>query len=107
MPPSRSFFIVGAERVIALIMLACIAWPLFLVAVFIHVTAGGPVILTDEFTTSRGSIVHRHRFRTTGQGTPVFRAFGRFLRAYSIDEFPAFWDVLRGEIGLGDVLRRP
>jgi lipopolysaccharide/colanic/teichoic acid biosynthesis glycosyltransferase len=98
---------VAMERLCALIILVCIAWPMVLIALFIQMSAGGPIIHTDRYTTSDGSIARRHRFRTTGPGTRAFHVVGRFLRAYSIDEFPAFWDVLRGEISLADVLRRP
>jgi lipopolysaccharide/colanic/teichoic acid biosynthesis glycosyltransferase len=78
-----------------------------LIALFIRLSTDGPVILADPYITSEGEVGHRHRFRTMGSGTPAFQAFGGFLRAHSIDKFPAFWDVLRGDLGLGDVLRKP
>src|SRR5258708_4703549 len=105
MDPSRSFCIIAIERIFALVILLCIGSGLLLIALFIHLSAGSPVILTERCTSSTGRIVDRHRFRTTGHGTKAFHAFGRFLRAYSVDELPAYWDVLRGNVSLMEVYR--
>ncbi len=102
---SRPSYTATAERLCALIILVCITSPLLiLIAVFIRISAGRPIVLRDRYTRRDGSIAHRHRFRTTGPGTTVFHVVGRFLRAYALDEVPAFWDVLRGDVSLADLL---
>lgn len=73
---------------------------LFLIALAIHITAGGPVLVTNEWRGAGGGVVHCLRFRTTGRGTPFFPGLGRMLQVYSIDGLPGFWSVGRGDISM-------
>jgi len=73
-------------------------------ALFILATADKPVFVTDEWIKD-GRWLRAHRFRTTGPGEPVFRSVGRYLRQSSLDHIPSLWNVARGEIRLGDILR--
>jgi len=91
------------ERLFAFVLLVSLLPMLLVTALLIHTTAGESAILCDEFPNNDGGISRRLRFRTTGPGTPFFRALGPLLRKYSIDEFPALWSVARGDIKLREL----
>lgn len=105
---------------IALIML----FPLFaIVAIAIKATSQGPLFFTQQRCSLNGRIFKLYKFRTMVvdaekkleellknnemQG-PVFKMendprvtkIGRILRKYSIDEFPQFWNVFKGDMSL-------
>ena len=100
-----TFFRVCFERIVALVALVVLAPTLALIALFLHSNTDEPIILADDLVASDGAQVRSYRFRTTGRGTPAFRATGRFLRVFSIDEFPGLWAIVRGQISLGQFLK--
>ena len=93
------------ERSVACVFLVVLLPTLLLVAFLIHSTSGTPVLVTDELPDTAGAVARRLRFRTTGRGPSFFRVMGRFLRAYSFDEWPGLWSVACGDIGLRDFFR--
>ncbi|MGE3166765.1 MAG: sugar transferase [Planctomycetota bacterium] len=114
----RVFDIVGAS--VALILLAI---PMLVIAIAVKLTSRGPVFFLQQ----RSGLNHRAfrmiKFRTmvkdaearkseiehlNEQEGPVFKIardpritpVGRFLRKFSLDELPQFFNVLRGEMSL-------
>ena len=79
--------------------------PIFaIVALAALVAQGRPLFYVDERTGKDGRPFRLVKFRTmrTGDGPDAERltAFGRFLRATSLDELPQLWNVLRGDMSL-------
>jgi exopolysaccharide biosynthesis polyprenyl glycosylphosphotransferase len=83
-----------------------------LVALLIRLTSPGPVIFTQKRVGQNDKVFTLYKFRTmttwTGgmDGTPAWTekndvritAFGKFLRATHLDEFPQLWNIIRGDI---------
>ncbi|GAA4415097.1 sugar transferase [Georgenia halophila] len=104
----------------ALVLLA----PLFAaVALAIKLDDGGPVFFRQERVGQDGSTFRMHKFRSMAVDAESRRAalqaegpdngvlfkmandprvtkVGRFIRRHSLDEFPQFWDVLRGKMSV-------
>lgn len=93
------------ERSLATILLVTLLPTLILVGVVFRANTDQPVLVTDDMTRMDGTELRLHRFRTTGRGTPAFRLVGRLLRLAGIDDFPALWDVVRGQIGFRNLLQ--
>ncbi|WP_327006764.1 sugar transferase [Dactylosporangium sp. NBC_01737] len=79
-------------------------------AAFVGCTMGSPVLFRQERTGLHGQPFTFVKFRTMrpsptggfdpGSDAERLTAAGRFLRSTSLDELPALWNVLRGDMSL-------
>ncbi len=121
-PGKRAFDICFAASVLLLLM------PLYLlVTLLIYISSPGPIFFTQERVGRDYKTFKCYKFRTMVQDAdrvlsdilarnPAMRAefaetfklkrdpritwIGRFLRATSLDEFPQFWNVLKGDMSI-------
>jgi exopolysaccharide biosynthesis polyprenyl glycosylphosphotransferase len=107
----------------AALALLVLALPLALVALLVKLTSPGPAFFKQQRSGLNGRPFTLYKFRTMVTNAeqlkhelaamnemegPVFKVtndpritrFGHFLRKFSIDEFPQFFNVLRGEMSL-------
>ncbi len=107
----------------ALVLLAVLAIPLAVVALLVKFTSPGPIFFRQERSGLNGKPFIIYKFRTMVTNAeqlkhelaamnemtgPVFKVtndprvtpIGRWLRKFSIDEFPQLINVLRGEMSL-------
>jgi exopolysaccharide biosynthesis polyprenyl glycosylphosphotransferase len=96
--------------VLALVLLLPL---LLLLALLVKLTSPGPVFYSQERVGYDGKTFLMHKFRSmrTGaedksgpvwakQGDPRRTPFGSFIRRYSLDELPQFFNVLKGDMSL-------
>ncbi|MBR9813622.1 undecaprenyl-phosphate glucose phosphotransferase [bacterium] len=103
----RIFDIIGATAILLLTIPLWVA-----IAIAVRVTSPGPVIFRQRRYGLHGEkiIVHKFRSMTVTQDDerleqatrddPRITAVGRFLRRTSLDEWPQFWNVLKGDMSL-------
>ena len=108
---------------VALVAVILLAIPFVIVGLFIKLTSPGPILFRQRRCGLNGQPFTILKFRTmetdaeqrkselaaqNEMSGPVFKmkndprvtSIGRFLRKFSIDEFPQFYNVLRGEMSL-------
>jgi Undecaprenyl-phosphate glucose phosphotransferase len=94
---------------VALLLLSPI---LFVLAIAVKLTSKGPIFYAQERMGMDGHLFHMHKFRSMNtnaesEGAQFATAndarrtpIGTFLRKYSLDELPQFWNVLTGDMSL-------
>ncbi len=119
----QSVFKQVMDLVGSLALLLVLALPLAVVALLIRLTSPGPVLFRQQRSGLNGAPFTIYKFRTMVTNAeqlkhelaamnemrgPVFKVskdpritpIGKWLRKYSIDEFPQLFNVLRGEMSL-------
>jgi len=101
------------DRVLATLILFCIAPLLALIAIGVKLSSPGPILFRQKRHGLDGKVIEVWKFRSMrvhqeahGQVTQATKhdsritAFGRFLRRSSLDELPQFCNVLHGTMSI-------
>jgi O-antigen biosynthesis protein WbqP len=101
---------VFVSRLLAILMTITLSPVLLLVALLIKLESPGPAIFTQKRVGQFGRLFTIYKFRTmqigtpdlpsdkVGEGDPRFTKSGKFLRRFSIDEFPQLFNIIKGEM---------
>jgi exopolysaccharide biosynthesis polyprenyl glycosylphosphotransferase len=111
------------DIVFSVLLLFLLAPLMLAVAIAIKLDSPGPVLYSSERLGKKGRVFKCKKFRTMVRDADLKRAdvmhmnerdgvlfkisndpritkLGRFLRKYSLDELPQFWNVLRGDMSV-------
>ena len=115
----KRIFDIGFSTLASLFSLPLLAG----LAVWIKLDSPGPVLYSSRRVGKKGRVFHCYKLRTMVvnadqlkeslrprnerqgpffkiQDDPRITRFGKFLRKYSLDELPQFWNVFKGEMSL-------
>ena len=98
------------DLVVALLLLPSIFLMCLMIALFVKIKLGSPVIFTQPRPGLNGKIFNMVKFRTMTNKRDLdgnllpdsarLTKFGKILRSTSLDELPGLWNVLKGEMSL-------
>lgn len=103
----------GFDIILSLFVLIVTLPVMVLIAFGIKLTSPGPVLFVQERVGLNGRVFQMYKFRTMWVGNveesatrwtvrddPRRTGFGALLRQYNLDEFPQFFNVLKGEMSI-------
>lgn len=93
------------------VILCILSWLLPLLALLIKLTSKGPVFFIQKRVGFAGKSFNCYKFRTmvvnkeantrqAVENDPRITVIGRFLRVSNLDEFPQFFNVLKGDMSI-------
>jgi lipopolysaccharide/colanic/teichoic acid biosynthesis glycosyltransferase len=98
------------DVVVGLGILLIFAPVILVLSIVLHFTLGSPILFKQQRPGLRGELFTMYKFRTmteqrNDQGdlfpdAERLTKLGRLMRASSLDELPALWNVLKGEMSL-------
>ncbi|MEC1177746.1 sugar transferase [Metasolibacillus meyeri] len=96
------------DMIVSLIAIICFSWLYVIIALFVRLKLGSPVIFTQPRPGLNGKVFHVYKFRTMTDEQDVngdllpdaerLTAFGKLLRKLSLDELPQLWNILKGDM---------
>lgn len=98
------------SQLIAVLAVIALSPVLLIVALIIKLESRGPAIYTQHRVGQFGQLFTIYKFRTmqtgmpdlpsdkVGEDDPRFTRSGKFLRRFSIDEFPQLFNIIKGEM---------
>ena len=104
----NSFFKRSFDVIFSLLIITfCLSWLIPLLAIIIKINSKGPVFFTQKRTGINNKSFFCRKFRTmyineeadskqASPDDPRITTAGRFMRKFSLDETPQFFNVLRG-----------